>query len=292
MTPGATAETVDGMSLAKIDAIIEPLRFERYRWTPVRRTYIPKANGEAAAARPPHLVGQAAAGGASASSWRPTTSRSSPTTRTASGPAAGCHTALREVYHTWHGTRLVHRGGHRPVLRQPGPRGPAGDPGREDPRRPLPAADREPAQGRVPGGLDGQRHAQRHAAGRGGQSRPLEHLPRPVGPVRRDRRSSRTTTAGPGGKPNPAYERLRHRAGTSDGRADRRRRAALRQAGAAAALRSTRPTRTTGGCATCATPTTSCSGSSGRAPKPRRSSGASGSSCATRSSWNSPRRRP
>ena len=46
MTPGVTAETVDGMSLAKIDAIIEALRFERYRWTPVRRTYIPKKNGK------------------------------------------------------------------------------------------------------------------------------------------------------------------------------------------------------------------------------------------------------
>ena len=46
MTRGVTAETVDGMSLAKIDAIIEALRFERYRWTPVRRTYIPKKNGK------------------------------------------------------------------------------------------------------------------------------------------------------------------------------------------------------------------------------------------------------
>ena len=46
MTQGVTAETVDGMSLAKIDAIIEALRFERYRWTPVRRTYIPKKNGK------------------------------------------------------------------------------------------------------------------------------------------------------------------------------------------------------------------------------------------------------
>src|SRR5919199_1069697 len=42
LTPGATTETVDGMSLAKIDAIIEALRFERYRWTPVRRVYIEK----------------------------------------------------------------------------------------------------------------------------------------------------------------------------------------------------------------------------------------------------------
>ena len=46
MTRGVTPETVDGMSLAKIDAIIGALRFERYRWTPVRRTYIPKKNGK------------------------------------------------------------------------------------------------------------------------------------------------------------------------------------------------------------------------------------------------------
>jgi group II intron reverse transcriptase/maturase len=43
MTRGTTPETVDGMSLAKINEIIEALRFERYRWTPVRRTHIPKA---------------------------------------------------------------------------------------------------------------------------------------------------------------------------------------------------------------------------------------------------------
>ncbi len=42
MAPGVTPETVDGMSLAKIDAIIEKLRQERYRWTPVRRVYIAK----------------------------------------------------------------------------------------------------------------------------------------------------------------------------------------------------------------------------------------------------------
>jgi group II intron reverse transcriptase/maturase len=44
LTPGVTAETADGMSLAKIDAIIEALRFERYRWTPARRIYIEKKN--------------------------------------------------------------------------------------------------------------------------------------------------------------------------------------------------------------------------------------------------------
>ena len=42
MTPGVTAETVDGMSLAKIGRIIDALRHERYRWAPVRRVYIEK----------------------------------------------------------------------------------------------------------------------------------------------------------------------------------------------------------------------------------------------------------
>ncbi len=42
MTPGVTEETVDGMSLRKIDAIIEAVRYERYRWTPVKRVWIPK----------------------------------------------------------------------------------------------------------------------------------------------------------------------------------------------------------------------------------------------------------
>src|SRR5579871_5137484 len=46
LTPGVTAETADGMSRAKIDAVIEAVRLERYRWTPARRTYIPKTNGK------------------------------------------------------------------------------------------------------------------------------------------------------------------------------------------------------------------------------------------------------
>src|SRR5215210_6383307 len=46
MTKGVTAETVDGMSLGKIDGIIAQLRCERYRWTPVRRVHIPKKDGK------------------------------------------------------------------------------------------------------------------------------------------------------------------------------------------------------------------------------------------------------
>src|SRR5438309_11447852 len=46
MTKGTTEETVDGMSLLKIHKIIALLKLERYEWTPVRRTYILKANGK------------------------------------------------------------------------------------------------------------------------------------------------------------------------------------------------------------------------------------------------------
>jgi group II intron reverse transcriptase/maturase len=42
MTQGSTSETVDAMALTKINKIIEDLRQEHYRWTPVRRVYIPK----------------------------------------------------------------------------------------------------------------------------------------------------------------------------------------------------------------------------------------------------------
>jgi retron-type reverse transcriptase len=44
MTPGSTEETADGMSLRRIEAIIDALRHERYRWSPARRVYIEKKN--------------------------------------------------------------------------------------------------------------------------------------------------------------------------------------------------------------------------------------------------------
>jgi group II intron reverse transcriptase/maturase len=46
MTKGATEETVDGVSLKKIHQIIDQLKAGEYRWAPVRRTEIPKANGK------------------------------------------------------------------------------------------------------------------------------------------------------------------------------------------------------------------------------------------------------
>ena len=37
MTPGVNGETADGMSMEKIERIIDALRYERYRFSPVRQ---------------------------------------------------------------------------------------------------------------------------------------------------------------------------------------------------------------------------------------------------------------
>jgi len=56
MTPGTTGETVDGMSLEKIDRVIEAIRFERWTWPPSRRVYIERvAEFHWRSSRPPFL---------------------------------------------------------------------------------------------------------------------------------------------------------------------------------------------------------------------------------------------
>jgi group II intron reverse transcriptase/maturase len=103
MTPGVTGETVDGMSIRKIEAIIELLRHERYRWSPVKRIHIPKKNGKTRPlGLPPwsdKLVGEVVRLLLEAY-YEPTFSDRSHGFR----PGRGCHTALREVANTWTGT--------------------------------------------------------------------------------------------------------------------------------------------------------------------------------------------
>ncbi len=103
-TPGTTSETVDSMSMEKINTIIEALRHERYRWNPTRRVYIEKKNSTKK--RPLSMP-----------SWsdkllqevmrlllnayfEPRFSDHSHGFR----PERGCHTALREIYQKWPGT--------------------------------------------------------------------------------------------------------------------------------------------------------------------------------------------
>ena len=56
MTQGSTKETVDGMSLRKIDAIIDLLRQERYRWTPRPKDSHPKDQRQDTPFGHPHVV--------------------------------------------------------------------------------------------------------------------------------------------------------------------------------------------------------------------------------------------
>lgn len=46
MTKGIDDSTIDGMSMEKIERLIELLKSEKYQPKPVRRVYIPKANGK------------------------------------------------------------------------------------------------------------------------------------------------------------------------------------------------------------------------------------------------------
>jgi retron-type reverse transcriptase len=46
MSPGPDAETADGMTMGKIERIIDALRLERYRFKPVKRHHIPKKDGK------------------------------------------------------------------------------------------------------------------------------------------------------------------------------------------------------------------------------------------------------
>jgi group II intron reverse transcriptase/maturase len=102
-TRGSTSETVDEMSLQKIDTIIEALRSERYRWTPTRRVYIEKKNSTKK--RPLSMptwsdkLLQEVIRLILESYFEPTFSNSSHGFR----PERGCHTALRQIDDTWHG---------------------------------------------------------------------------------------------------------------------------------------------------------------------------------------------
>jgi group II intron reverse transcriptase/maturase len=103
MTPGPDGETVDGMSLGKIERIIDALRHERFRFKPVRRTYIPKKNGKKRPLGLPSwsdkLIGEVIRLLLEAY-YESQFSDLSHGFR----PNRGCHTALSEVTTRWTGT--------------------------------------------------------------------------------------------------------------------------------------------------------------------------------------------
>lgn len=104
MTPGSSSETVDGMSLSKIDVIIEKFRCERYRWTPVRRTFILKKNGKKRPLGMPtwsDKLLQEVMRSILAAYYEPQFSPHSHGFRS----GRGCHTALRDIWSQGRGTK-------------------------------------------------------------------------------------------------------------------------------------------------------------------------------------------
>lgn len=103
MTPGSNNETVDAMSLEKIDRIIDVMRREAWRWTPARRTYIPKKKGRRPLGLPAwsdKLV-QEALRLLLEAYYEPRFSALSFGFR----PGRGCHSALREITNKWRGVK-------------------------------------------------------------------------------------------------------------------------------------------------------------------------------------------
>lgn len=103
MIKGVTEETIDGMSIQKIDRIIEQLRRETYYWRPARREYIPKKNGKHRPLGIPvwsDKLLQEVIRMILEAYYEPQFSEHSHGFR----PKRGCHTALQEIQ-TWKGTR-------------------------------------------------------------------------------------------------------------------------------------------------------------------------------------------
>ena len=104
MTPGMTEETVDGMSQEKIAKIIEAIRYERWRWTPVRRVAIPKSNGKMRPLGMPtwsDKMVQEVIRSILEAYYEPQFSER----RHGFRPKRGCQTALTEIHNVWLGTK-------------------------------------------------------------------------------------------------------------------------------------------------------------------------------------------
>jgi len=108
-TKGVTSETVEAMSLEKIEEIIERLRHERYQWQPAKRVYILKRNGKKRPLGLPvwsdKLLGEVIRMILSAY-FDVQFSEYSHGFR----EGRGCHTAFQEIYHTWDGVTWIIEG--------------------------------------------------------------------------------------------------------------------------------------------------------------------------------------
>lgn len=104
MTRGITTETVDKMSQAKIERLIDDIRHERFSWTPVKRIFIPKKNGKLRPLGIPTWTDkllQEVLRSILEAYYEPQFSPCSHGFR----PERGCHSALSEITEHWTGTR-------------------------------------------------------------------------------------------------------------------------------------------------------------------------------------------
>ena len=186
MTPGASAETADGMSEDKIDA--------DHRGDAARAVSLHvRSGGSTSRRRTGNCVRWDCRHGRTSSSarwcaccWRRTTSRRSPTIRTGSGPGEAATPRCGKWSNTWTGTTWFIEGDisdcfgsldHEIMVRI------LSEKIHDNRFLRLIATD---AESRVPGGLEIPRDAERRAARRCGVTDPLEYLPAQVGRLRRD----------------------------------------------------------------------------------------------------------
>jgi len=104
MTPGADNKTIDGMSLKRINTIIDNIKDHSYQPTPVKRTYIPKSNGKKRPLGVPSFddkLLQEVIRLILESIYEPTFSKQSHGFR----PNKSCHTALTYVQRNFTGTK-------------------------------------------------------------------------------------------------------------------------------------------------------------------------------------------
>ena len=177
MTPGTTPETVDGMSLDEDSGHhrCPALRAVSMvaRATDVHPQEERDARVRSACPRGPTSCCRKSMRQIAGGVLRTAVQR--PLTRIPTGPWLPYRLAgdLLQL----EGNGLVHRRGHSRLFRQPRPPGLDVDSPREDPRPALPPADREPAQGRISGGMALSRDPERLAARGHRESHPRQHLP-------------------------------------------------------------------------------------------------------------------
>jgi len=103
MTKGSTEETVDGMDVKKVHEIIARLKLGCFEWTPVRRTYIEKANGKLRPLGIPTWTDKLVQEALRTLLEPYYEQRFSPHSH-GFRPGRSCHSALREIVTTWKGT--------------------------------------------------------------------------------------------------------------------------------------------------------------------------------------------